>query len=96
MMHTVIGWHSLSGVLMNVANCQPCLCQRLRCHQCSAGVCSCAVACTLQVPGLAEARPSVLRGDALYVSHADGSGGGKEWQGIVHNVGRDAVSCAEH
>jgi helicase MOV-10 len=52
---------------------------------------SCAIAGILQVPGLAEARPSVLRGDALYVSHAGGSGGGKEWQGIVHNVNRDQV-----
>jgi hypothetical protein len=45
----------------------------------------------LQVPGLAEARPSVLRGDALYVSRADGTDGGKEWQGVVHIVRREEV-----
>lgn len=41
----------------------------------------------LAVPGLAEARPSVLHGDALYVS----SGGSKEWQGIVHVVRQEEV-----
>jgi hypothetical protein len=46
----------------------------------------------LQVPGLAEARPSVLRGDALYVSRADGSGGSREWQGVVHIVRQEEVS----
>ena len=46
----------------------------------------------LRVPGLAEARPSVLRGDALYVSRADGSDGRKEWQGFVHMVRQDEVS----
>lgn len=46
----------------------------------------------LEVPGLAEARPSVLRGDALYVSRADGSEGGKEWQGFVHLVRQTEVS----
>lgn len=46
----------------------------------------------LKVPGLAEARPSVLRGDALYVTRADGSNGGKEWQGIVHHVRQEEVS----
>jgi helicase MOV-10 len=47
----------------------------------------------LRVPGLAEARPSVLRGDALYVSRADGSDGGKEWQGYVHIVRQEEVSA---
>jgi hypothetical protein len=49
----------------------------------------------LKVPGLAEARPSVLRGDALYVTRADGSDGGKEWQGFVHMVRQEEVrvSC---
>lgn len=46
---------------------------------------------TLQVPGLAEARPSVLRGDALYVSRADGADGDKEWQGVVHIVRQEEV-----
>lgn len=45
----------------------------------------------LEVPGLAEARPSVLRGDALYVSRADGSDGGREWQGVVHIVRQEEV-----
>ncbi|GFH22867.1 uncharacterized protein HaLaN_20389, partial [Haematococcus lacustris] len=33
-----------------------------------------------------------MRGDALYVSWADGSEGGREWQGYVHFVARDEVS----
>lgn len=45
----------------------------------------------LNVPGLAEARPSVLRGDALYVLPADGSSRGKEYQGFVHVVQQNAV-----
>lgn len=45
----------------------------------------------LKVPGLAEARPSVLRGDALYVTRADGSDSGKEWQGFVHMVRQEEV-----
>jgi hypothetical protein len=40
----------------------------------------------LKVPGLAGARPSVLRGDALYVQCADGRDGAKKWQGFVHHV----------
>lgn len=48
----------------------------------------------LEVPGLAEARPSVLRGDLLYVARADGALGNKEWQGYVHMVERDKVCCA--
>jgi len=49
---------------------------------------------TLKVPRLAESRPSVLRGDALYVSRADGSDGGKEWQGFVHIVRQEEVSIS--
>lgn len=46
----------------------------------------------LEVPGLAEARPSVMRGDALYVTPADGSSNGKEWEGFVHMVRQEEVS----
>ena len=44
-----------------------------------------------QVPGLAENRPSVLRGDALFVQPADGSSGKREYQGFVHAVEREQV-----
>ncbi|KAF5831162.1 P-loop containing nucleoside triphosphate hydrolase protein [Dunaliella salina] len=47
----------------------------------------------LQVPGLAENRPSVMKGDALYVTPP---GGGKEWQGYVHRVERDEVQLKFH
>jgi len=47
--------------------------------------------CVLQVPGLMENRPSVLKGDHLYVSRS--SDGGKddktrhcEYKGYVHEV----------
>eukprot|EP00775_Hariotina_reticulata_P012972 gene12972-13101_t len=46
---------------------------------------------SLQIPGLAEARPSVLRGDALYVSIAGYGSAGKEWQGFVHAVQKEEV-----
>jgi helicase MOV-10 len=45
----------------------------------------------LQVPGLAEKRPSVLKGDALYVVPEGQEGGKREWQGYVHRVERDQV-----
>ncbi|PNH11314.1 putative helicase [Tetrabaena socialis] len=45
----------------------------------------------LQVPGLAENRPSVLKGDRLYVRPSDGSYGSREWEGIVHVVEREQV-----
>lgn len=40
----------------------------------------------LEVPGLAEQRPSVMKGDALYVTRCDGADGGVESQGFVHAV----------
>ncbi|WIA14327.1 hypothetical protein OEZ85_002857 [Tetradesmus obliquus] len=43
----------------------------------------------LQVPGLAEARPSVMRGDALYVTVAGDSS--REYQGFVHMVRKEEV-----
>lgn len=43
-----------------------------------------------QVPGLAESRPSVMLGDGLYVVRTHKQDG-KEWQGYVHSVQRDAV-----
>ena len=40
-----------------------------------------------QVPGLAENRPSVLKGDKLYVRmNNNGHLGDKEYQGYVHEV----------
>lgn len=45
----------------------------------------------LQVPGLAENRPSVLKGDALFAKPADGSSGGTEFKGYVHVVRREEV-----
>lgn len=44
-----------------------------------------------QVPGLAEARPSVMRGDALYVVPSTDPEG-REWQGYVHMVRQEEVS----
>ncbi|KXZ53363.1 hypothetical protein GPECTOR_7g1259 [Gonium pectorale] len=44
----------------------------------------------LQVPGLAEKRPSVLKGDRLYVRPA-GADSGREWEGVVHVVEREQV-----
>jgi helicase MOV-10 len=45
---------------------------------------------SLHVPGLAEARPSVMRGDALYVSVVGNSR--KEYQGFVYRVELEQVS----
>ncbi|KAG2433768.1 hypothetical protein HXX76_008129 [Chlamydomonas incerta] len=45
----------------------------------------------LQVPGLAENRPSVLKGDSIYVKPSDGSSGGREWEGVVHVVEKEEV-----
>ncbi|KAI8475548.1 MAG: P-loop containing nucleoside triphosphate hydrolase protein [Monoraphidium minutum] len=42
----------------------------------------------LQVPGLAEARPSVMLGDRLYVKR---DAERREWEGYVHAVERDQV-----
>ena len=42
----------------------------------------------VKVPGLAENRPSVMKGDALYVT---APGETREWQGYVHRVERDEV-----
>ncbi|KAK3103257.1 hypothetical protein FSP39_017883 [Pinctada imbricata] len=47
----------------------------------------------LEVPGLAENRPSVLRGDWLYVRvNNNGQVGDKEYQGFVHEVRNDSVA----
>lgn len=48
----------------------------------------------LQVPGLSENRPSVLRGDWLFVSICDSEGHGskKEYQGYVHEVLQNEVA----
>ena len=46
-----------------------------------------------QVPGLAENRPSVLRGDALFVRPSDGSSGNKEYEGFVHGVQMENVGA---
>jgi hypothetical protein len=47
----------------------------------------------LQVPGLAENRPCVLRGDKLF-AHVPGSN--KEYEGRVQNVEREVVILAFH
>ena len=43
---------------------------------------------TLQVPGLAEKRPSLVRGDRLIVRKlaADGTPGKKRYEGYIHRV----------
>lgn len=47
----------------------------------------------LDVPGLAEKRPSVLYGDSVYASvSGDPDGSMVEYQGFVHNVRLDSVS----
>ena len=47
----------------------------------------------IQVPGLAENRPSVLKGDWLYVRlHEGDSLSDKEYQGYVHDVRNEEVS----
>lgn len=52
----------------------------------------------LSVPGLAEKRPSVLRGDRIYVTMTgdDGQEVAKEFEGFVHVVERDRVGIAFH
>lgn len=47
-----------------------------------------------QVPGLAENRPSVLKGDCLYVRILDSEGvaGDHEYQGYVHEVLQNEVA----
>ena len=42
-----------------------------------------------QIPGLAENRPSVLRGDKLYATPVPGDG--HKYQGIVHQVAQTEV-----
>ncbi|KAL4226712.1 Helicase MOV-10 [Mactra antiquata] len=49
----------------------------------------------LEVPGLSENRPSVLRGDWLYITKLDNTGkpiDQKEYQGYVHEVLQDQVA----
>ncbi|XP_052781823.1 putative helicase MOV-10 [Mya arenaria] len=52
----------------------------------------------LQVPGLCENRPSVLRGDWLYVRNRDPNGqlGTREYQGFVHDVHQNDVALGFH
>ncbi|GIL89998.1 hypothetical protein Vretimale_18008 [Volvox reticuliferus] len=45
----------------------------------------------LEVPGLAENRPSVLKGDRVLVSPSDGSSHGREYAGYVHVVEKEEV-----
>ncbi|GLC44474.1 Helicase MOV-10 [Pleodorina starrii] len=45
----------------------------------------------LEVPGLAENRPSVLKGDRLLVTPSDRSAGGREYEGYVHVVQKETV-----
>ena len=51
------------------------------------------VSLIIQVHGLAERRPSVLKGDCLYVRVAGASGKpeGCEYKGYVHDVGPEEV-----
>ncbi|XP_039261183.2 putative helicase MOV-10 [Styela clava] len=48
----------------------------------------------LEVPGLAEKRPSVLRGDRIFVAVKDANGSEikKEYEGYVHHVERDRIA----
>ncbi|PIK40113.1 putative helicase MOV-10 [Apostichopus japonicus] len=50
----------------------------------------------LNVPGLAENRPSVLRGDHLFVMFADSSRPDKTYKGFVHHVELEVVSLCFH
>ena len=47
----------------------------------------------MKVPGLAENRPSVIKGDRLYVRlrNKDGEPEKKEYEGFVHQLGLDEV-----
>ena len=48
--------------------------------------------CVLEVPGLAESRPSVLKGDRLYAKESGVIGSTVEYEGVVHFVGEKTVS----
>lgn len=43
----------------------------------------------LLVPGLAESRPSVLRGDKILIRVAGGGGGGSKFEGVVHRTSQE-------
>ncbi|THV07183.1 P-loop containing nucleoside triphosphate hydrolase protein [Dendrothele bispora CBS 962.96] len=45
----------------------------------------------LKVPGLAEKRPSVLRGDRIHAQHCDATDKGRWFEGIVHIVCKEEV-----
>ena len=45
----------------------------------------------LDVPGLAEARPSVLRGDKVVVRSPDGGAQGRPYEGVVHAVQQETL-----
>lgn len=47
-----------------------------------------------QIPGLAESRPSVLRGDSLYVRPSGSKPGSREWQGRVEIIHKEEVGWA--
>ncbi|CAH2038844.1 unnamed protein product [Thlaspi arvense] len=46
---------------------------------------------SLEVPGLAEKRPSLVHGDFIFVRHAYDDGTGQAYQGFVHRVEADEV-----
>ena len=48
--------------------------------------------CVLEVPGLAESRPSVLKGDRLYAKESGVIGSTVEYEGMVLFVGERTVS----
>ncbi len=48
----------------------------------------------LGVPGLAENRPSVMKGDALYVRRRGAPADGPEYEGFVHDVRLNEVGGA--
>lgn len=49
----------------------------------------------MQVPGLAEARPSVMVGDALFVRPAGTAEGSREFKGYVHRIHLETVGISQ-
>ncbi len=52
--------------------------------------------CVVQVPGLAEARPSVMVGDALFVRPSGTAEGSREFKGYVHRIHLETVCTSEN
>jgi hypothetical protein len=50
----------------------------------------------LDVPGLAEARPSVLRGDKVVARAADGGAQSRSFEGVVHAVAMETLQLRFH